>query len=58
MYWVIVASDWAGSVVQVLRDDDELPACEGRRFRLIGQTEDEAVARRIMKREEWPTPSP
>jgi hypothetical protein len=33
-------------------DDDELPACEGRRFRLVAQTEDGAKALRITKREE------
>jgi hypothetical protein len=39
MYWVVVVSDWAGSVVRVLGDDDTLPGGEWR-YRLVTQTEE------------------
>ncbi len=39
MFWVIVATDWAGSVVQVLEDDDELPGGEWR-YRTVLRTPD------------------
>ena len=39
MYWVVVATDWSGSIVQVFGDDDTLPGGEWR-YRLVTQTED------------------
>ena len=50
MFWVIVASDWAGSVVQVLGDDDSLPGGEWR-YRTVLRTHDRDVALRVADQE-------
>jgi hypothetical protein len=46
VFWVIVASDWAGSIVSVLGDDDALPGGEWR-YRLVAQARDYDRALRL-----------
>ena len=50
MFWVVVATDWAGSIVEVLADDDSLPGGEWR-YRTIAETQDYDRALRIADQE-------
>ena len=50
MWWVIRATDWAASVVNVLSDDDELPGGEWR-YRTVLRTPDRDVALRLADQE-------
>jgi hypothetical protein len=50
MYWVVVASDWSGSIVQVLGDEDSLPGGEWR-DRTVLRTPDRDVALRVADQE-------